>query len=149
MPRPYSLDLRERVVAAVASGLSCRAVAQQFAVGVATVVRWAQRSRTTGSPAALPMGGRRPFALAGERDWVLARIAEKPDLTLDALVAELADREVVVGRYAVWHFLRHEGISFKKKPARQRAGTPRRRPPSRAMEAASGQARRWAAGVHR
>ena len=38
------------------------------------------------------MGGNRPYALAGERDWLLARLAEKPDLTLRALVAELAER---------------------------------------------------------
>ena len=123
MARPYSLDLRERVVAAVASGLSCRVVAARFQVSVASVVKWSQRWRATGSAAARPMGGRRPYALAGERDWLLARIAEKPDLTLRALAAELAERGVRVSYYAVWHFFEHEGVSFKKKPARQRAGS--------------------------
>ena len=66
------------------------------------------------------MGGNRPYALAGERDWLLARLAEKPDVTLRALVAELAVREIVVSYYAVGHFFEHEGISFKKKPARVR-----------------------------
>ncbi len=42
--------------------------------------------------AAKPMGGRRPLQLNGEREWLLARIAEKPDLTLRAVVAELAER---------------------------------------------------------
>ena len=55
MARAYSLDLRERVVAAVLRGLSCRAV--RFDVSVASVVKWAQRARATGSPAARPMGG--------------------------------------------------------------------------------------------
>ena len=94
MARAYSLDLRERVVAAVAAGESCRAVAATFGVSVASVVKWSQRFRATGSVAAEPMGGNRPDALAGERDWLLARIAEKPDLTLRALVAELAERGV-------------------------------------------------------
>lgn len=45
MGRAYSLDLRERVVAAVASGESCRAVAATFKVGVASVVKWSQLDR--------------------------------------------------------------------------------------------------------
>src|SRR5262245_10193828 len=72
MARAYSLDLCERVVAAVANGQSCRAVADRFGVSVASVVKWSQRFRATGSAAAKPMGGRRPDALEGERDWLLA-----------------------------------------------------------------------------
>ena len=52
MARAYSLDLRERVVAAVAGGESCRAVAATFKVSVASVVKWSQRFRATGSAAA-------------------------------------------------------------------------------------------------
>jgi transposase len=126
MARAYSLDLRERVVAAVARGASCRAVAATFKVSVASVVKWSQRFRATGSAAARPMGGHRRYVLAGERDWLLARLAETPDITLRALLAELAERGIKVSYYAVWHFFEHEGISFKKKPARQRTG-PRRR----------------------
>ena len=118
MARAYSLDLRERVVAAVASGQSCRLVAKTFMVSVASVVKWSQRQRAVGSPAALKMGGRRPYLVARERDWVLSRIAEKPDLTLRALLKELADRGLVVSYYALWHFLQHEGITFKKRMAR-------------------------------
>ncbi len=81
MARPYSLDLRERVVARVASGVSCRAVATLFGVSVSSIVRWSQRQRRTGSAAAKPMGGARPLVLAREREWLLARIAEKPELT--------------------------------------------------------------------
>ena len=80
-----------------------------------------QRFRVNGTAAARPMGGKRPFALADERDWLLARVAANPDITLRALVTELAERGVKVSLYAVWHFLDREGISFKKKPARQRA----------------------------
>src|ERR1700692_4302597 len=82
MGRAYSLDLRERVVAAVASGESCRAVAATFKVSVASVVKWSQRFRATGSAAARPMGGNRPYVLSSERDWLLKRLAEQPDVTL-------------------------------------------------------------------
>jgi transposase len=94
MGRAYSLDLRERVVAAVAAGQSCRAVAATYKVSVASVVKWSQRFRATGSAAAYKVGGRRPFALAGERAWLLARLAEQPDITLRALGAELAGLSV-------------------------------------------------------
>jgi len=121
MVRPYSLDLRERVVAAVESGGTVREVASVFGVSVSSVVKWSQRYRRTGSAAALRMGGRRPFVLAPHRDWVLSRLSQTPDLTLRGLAAELAARGIVVSNYAVWHFLKSEGITFKKKPARQRA----------------------------
>jgi transposase len=127
MARAYSLDLRERVVGAVATGESCRSVAARFKVSVASVVKWSQRFRATGSAAAHKVGGRRPYALQGEREWLLGRLAEQPDITLRALGAELAGRGIKVSHFAVWHFFEHEGISFKKKPARQRAGSSRRR----------------------
>jgi transposase len=140
LARAYSLDLRERVVAAVTNGQSCRTVADRFGVSVASVVKWSQRFRATGSAAAKPMGGRRRYALEGERAWLLARIGEAPDLTLRALAAELAARGVLVSHYAVWHLLIREGITFKKKPARQRAGTTRRGAATGAMEEVSRQA---------
>src|SRR3954465_2111445 len=137
MARAYSLDLRERVVGAVAAGQSCRAVAVTFKVSVASVVKWSQRFRATGSAAAHKVGGRRPYALAGERVWLLRRLAEKPDITLRALAGELAERGVKVSYFAVWHFFEHEGISFKKKPARQRAGSSRRRMATSTVEEVS------------
>jgi transposase len=81
------------------------------------------------------MGGRRPYALEGERSWLLARIGEAPDLTLRGLAAELAARGILVSHYAVWHLLLREGITFKKKPARQRTEPSRRGAPADAMEA--------------
>ena len=57
MGAPYSLDLRERVVAAVAAGMSRRAAAKVFSVSESSAIRWTRRQAETGSPAALPMGG--------------------------------------------------------------------------------------------
>jgi len=121
-------------VAAVLRGESCRKVAATFGVSVASVVKWSQRFRSTGNAAARPMGGHRPYALAAERDWLLTRLAEKPDVTLRALVAELAERGIKVSYFAVWHFFEHEGISFKKKHARHRTGSARRRQTTGAVE---------------
>ena len=124
MARPYSLDLRERVVAQVAKGLSCHAAAELNNIVPSTVVKWTQRLRQTGSPAAKPMGGKRPYILEEQRKWLLARIREKPDLTLHALRDELAERRaVVVACDTLWRFLKREGISFKKNTARQRTGS--------------------------
>ena len=126
MPKPYSQDLRDRVVASVAGGRSRRATAKIFSVSVATVVRWSQRFRVTGSAAALAMGGHRRRRLTGRRDWLLARIADKPDLTLRALLAELAAEGVKVSHGALWAFFAREGITFKKRactPANRTAPT--------------------------
>ena len=140
MGRPYSKDLRDRVAGCVASGATCREAAARYGVGVATVVRWAQRHRATGSAAALPMGGVRRQVLAGERAWLLARIAEAPDLTLRAIRAELADRGVKVSYDAVWRFYRREGMTFKKKPVRRRAGPAGRGAQACTVEAVSSSA---------
>src|SRR5213082_85661 len=94
-------DLRDRVVGSVAAGRSCRATAALFGVSVASVVKWCQRWRATGSTAAYQMGGWRPLLLKSERQWLLARIAEKPDLTLRAVVSELAGRGIPASYGAV------------------------------------------------
>src|SRR5882672_342340 len=92
MGRPYSQDLRDRVVASVTAGRSRRTTAALFGVSTPTVVRWCQRWQATGSSAALKMGAPDILSLEGEREWLLVRVAEKPDLTLRAIVAELAGR---------------------------------------------------------
>ena len=140
MARPYSQDLRDRVVSSVASGRTCRATAALFGVSVASVVKWSQRWRATGSAAAKRMGGWRPLRLQRERDWLLTRIAAKPDLTVREVVAELAARGTPASYGAVWRFFQREGISFKKKLARQRTGPCRYRTPARPMEEIPGPA---------
>ena len=121
MSKPYSEDLRERVVGAVEGRLSRRQAAEVFDVGVSSVIRWVQRFRATGSLAAKPMGGDRRSLLAGERTWILERIEEAPDLTLEELRDELKARGVIVGYGTVWRFFEREDITFKKKRAGGRA----------------------------
>jgi transposase len=118
MGAPYTVDLRERVVAAFRSGLSRHDTATRFQVSQSSVQRWSRLDREKGSVAAQPMGGNRPFALAGERDRILKRIAQQPDLPLRELLAELRDRGVKVSYFAVWNIIDRAGLSVKKKPVR-------------------------------
>jgi putative transposase len=121
MARPYSRDLRERVVRAVQGGLSRRQAAAVFDLAVSTVVEWVRVWRESGSLNAKPMGGDHNSRLKGERVWLLERVAAVPDLTLEELRAELRARGIQVGYGAVWRFFAAEGISFKKNRARRRA----------------------------
>jgi putative transposase len=118
MVRALSNDLRERVVAAVAGGESCRAVASRFGVAVSSVVKWSQRYRATGSVAPGKMGGHRKRVLAPYSAFIKKRISQTPHLTLHALKDELAARGVKVSHNAVWLFLRREGLRFKKNAVR-------------------------------
>jgi transposase len=101
-------------VASVAGGQTCRAIAELFNVSVASVVKCSQRARSTGNAAARKIGGRRPFLLEGERGWLLARLAEKPDLTLHALLAELRERDIVVACTRCGGFCAARGSASKK-----------------------------------
>ena len=122
MGKPYSIDLRERVVAAVEKGgMSRRQAAAHFDVGISTVIAWVRRFRETGSVTPGKIGGYRPKAIVGaHRDWLLQRIKEK-DFTLRGLVAELAERGLKVDYRTVWNFVHAEKLSFKKKRGGQRA----------------------------
>jgi transposase len=123
MSRPYSDDLRTRAVAAVDAGMSRHQAAKVFSVGVSSVIRWVQAHRRTGSVSPKPMGGRRGGRIVGEdRAWLLARIAARPDLSLEELRRELlAERGLAVGYGTVWRFCEREQLTFKKKPARRTA----------------------------
>ena len=118
--KPYSGDLRERVVEAVASGASRRAAAERFAVSVSAAIKWLQRWQQTGSAAAKPIGGSRS-RLEDHAELLLGLIAEQPDLTLDELCEGLRGSGLATSRSAVWRFFERRGISFKKTPARRRA----------------------------
>ena len=116
MAKPYSEDLRERVVAAVEGGLSRRQAAALF-----DLVHWVRRFRETGSVAAKPMGGDYRSRLTAQRAWLLERIEAEPDLTLEELRDELKGRGVSVGYGTVWRFFAREDITVKKKRAGGRA----------------------------
>jgi putative transposase len=116
MAKPYSTDLRERVVEAVErDGLSCNQAAARFAVAVSTVIDWVNRYRETGSVAPGQMGGHRPKKLVGEyRGWLLRRCRER-DFTLRGLVGELAERGLSVDYRVVWAFVQGEAELQRKR----------------------------------
>ena len=122
MVRPLSNDLRERVVAAVLSGETSRAVAARFGVAVSSVVKWSQRHRATGTVTPGQMGGHRKRVLEPHRAFIAERIAQTPHLTLHGLKAELAGRGIFISHDAIWRFLRREGLRFKKNNVRPGAG---------------------------
>ena len=140
MARPYSNDLRERVAAAVATGRRCREVALLFGVSAASVVKWSQRRRATGSAASKPMGGHRKRLLEPHRALVIGRLKAMPDLTLKALVAELGERGIATCPASVWRLVRSEGMSFKKKSVRRGARSTGGRQAASAVEEVSGAA---------
>jgi transposase len=138
MGRPYSLDLRKRVVAAVETGgLSCHQAAAQFGVGISTAINWVRRLRETGSVRPGQMGGHKPKSISGEhRSWLLARIKAE-DFTLRGLVGELAERGLKVDYRTVWSFVHEEKLSFKKKHGGWRTRQTRHRAPASAMDQVS------------
>jgi transposase len=123
MARSYSMDLRERVVGAIESGMSRRKAARTFGVSASSAVKWMQKLRRAGSAAPAAMGGDRRSKLGGQREWLLARSAEQPDLTLEEVRAELKERGVSVGYGTVQRFFERENYSFKKNGVRRRTGT--------------------------
>ncbi len=120
MSKPYSMDLRERVVGAVEeAGLSRRQAAARFGVSVSTVINWLQRYRATGSVASSQIGGHRPKKIVGaHRDWLIERCSAG-DFTLRGLQGELAARGLRVDYRTVWSFVHGEKLSFKKNRRRQ------------------------------
>jgi transposase len=123
MPRPLSIDLRERLVRAVEEGGTVRAVGARFGVSPSSVSKISRRWRETGSVAPKPMGGdRRPHATEAHGQRILALIEEAPDLRLAEIQGALARDGVEVGLTSIWRFFRRHQISFKKNRARQRAG---------------------------
>jgi transposase len=73
MPKPYSLDLRERVFRYVDEGHSCRAAAAHFQVSISFVVNLAKAFRVRGSLAPKPSGGRRHAKLEPHRAFLLEK----------------------------------------------------------------------------
>lgn len=105
MGRPYSLDLRERVVDATAA-TSRRQAAARFGVAIATAIRWAAAVEATGTVAARPQGRPRTSKLNPHEAFLRSLIDERDDITLEEMRARLlAERELKVGLDTLWTFL--------------------------------------------
>ena len=138
MGKPYSIDLRERVVAAVVTGgLSCNLAAKQFGVGISTAINWVKRLRETGNVAPGKMGGHKPKAISSEHAVWLSQRIRAGDFTLRGLVAELGERGLKVDYRSVWEFVHAEKLSFKKKRGGWRTRSARRGAAARPVDKVS------------
>ena len=112
-----SMDLRERVIAAVEGGLSTRQAAARFSVGIATAGAWARLKRATGAVRPAKQGKPKGSVLDAHADFIFALIDEAPDITLDEMAERLAQEcGVTVVSTAVWKFLDRHDMTHKKRP---------------------------------
>ena len=118
--RPYSLDLRIRVLADCDAGLTFAATARKYTVSAEWVRTLYNRREQTGEIAARPPIPRRiPFHRRHETE-LRAAIAANPDLTLAGLRNHLG---VPVSLGTLWTALRALKLSFKKKRSPRRNNT--------------------------
>lgn len=95
--KPYSQDLRERVIVAVQVGQNTQEeIAEQYGVAQATVENWWCRWRATGQVAALPHAGGSPRALRDCGAFIRAEVKQQPDVSLDELCARVKEAAGVV-----------------------------------------------------
>ncbi len=127
MSKALSVDLRTRVLAAVALGATHREAAVRFGVSAASVSRWRRREREKGDVAPGPLGGdRRSGRIEAQADLVLGLLAETPDLTVEELRAALAARGHAFGYGTLQRFFARRRITRKKRrrtPASRTART--------------------------
>ncbi len=124
MAKGYSKDLRERAVAMVEEGESRREVARVLNLAASTAVRWLDRWMTTGTVEAKPGTGHSRSPLKAHERWLLDLVANEPDLTLEEIRDRLKrERKLEVAVSSVWRFYDRHEITFKKSPARGRAGS--------------------------
>ena len=104
MGKPYSEDLRERVIGAAQDGATIPEIAEQFGVSISSVVRFRRLHRETGSVSPAKFGGYKGYALAAHEELVRELVAEQSDITLAELKAVLATEKVTVGQSSIRDF---------------------------------------------
>lgn len=116
MSKALSVELRERVVAAVAAGSSRRSAAARFGVSISSAIRWCAMLRDTGTVAPGPLGGDRlSQRIEAHAALILGLTERKPDATLAEIQAELAKAGVRAGIGTLWRFFARHGITRKKR----------------------------------
>lgn len=117
MARSLSSDLRERVVKAIAGGLSTRQAAARFGIGISTAGKWYRRFRDHGETAARQQGHPSGSKLDAHEDFILGLVEEQADITLAEIAERLsAERGLSAVVSTVWTFFARRGITFKKRP---------------------------------
>jgi len=116
MPKALSFDLRIRVVAAVAQGLSHRQAGERFGVSAASVSRWRTLEREQGEARARSQGGdRRSGRVEAHKDMILALVEETPDIAIEELRQTLAEKGVAFGYSTIRRFFARHAITRKKR----------------------------------
>lgn len=111
------MDLRERVMAAIESGMSTGEAAKRFAIGKATAGAWARLKRATGSVAPPRQGKPKGSVLDPHAAFIGGLIDVTPDITLEEIASRLdAERGLKVVATAVWKFLDRREMTHKKRP---------------------------------
>ena len=112
--RPYTTDLRERVVSAVLKGSSVRAAALRFEVHPTTAGRWLERLERSGElepKRRAPPGSK----LDEHAEWLAELRAEDPSLSCRAIVERLAqEKGLEVHETTLWYWLRRHGYTHEK-----------------------------------
>jgi transposase len=115
MSKALSLDLRDRVIAAIEGGMSCRQAAARFGVSPASAIRWRSRLRTQGDVRPGPLGGdRRSGRIERHADVILGLVDRKSDITLAELQTALAEQGVATSLSSLWRFFVRRQITLKK-----------------------------------
>lgn len=118
MGKPHPMALRDRAVALVEEGRSHTAAAAQLRVSIKFVNDMVRLKRETGSLEPKRQGNPGRGKLTDVSNWVRDRIADRPDLTIDEVTAELeASHGLCVHRSSVGRLLHRLGLSHKKRPA--------------------------------
>lgn len=112
---PYSMDLRERVLALYDEGLKTGKVAKQLKVSPAWARRIKQWRNEGKSIAARPVGGSKPKLDDTARRELARFVDEQPDATLEELRARLGtELHLAISIGALWETLRVMKLSLKK-----------------------------------
>ena len=125
MAKPYSQDLRDRVIDAVKRGeMSRRAAARRYEISESVAIKWLERVERDGSREPVGHGGHRASKLMPHRDFLEAARAEKSDVTLQALCDRLSAERGVDTSMMSRFFRAGSASRSKKDPCRIRAGSP-------------------------
>ena len=115
MAAALSLDLRERVIAAIEAGASCGQAAKRFGVGKASAIRWHTRFRSEGEVAAKPMGGdRHSHRIEAHAALILQTCEERPQVYLREVRQALHEHGAAASLSGLSRFFRRRGITRKK-----------------------------------
>ncbi|WLA39737.1 IS630 family transposase [Bradyrhizobium elkanii] len=118
MARALSVDLRQRVVAAIDGGMSCRQAAERFGVSAASAIRWRGRLKEVGDIVPKRQGGdRKSKRIEAHSQLILDAVTAKPDITLAELRELLKRRGISTGIASLWRFFQRRKITLKKKTA--------------------------------